>query len=141
MLPLYHEEMGLITMSRRTDKKRLKKINQTQAAAPAAASAAASAAVPVPEAVPAEVSAPAAAAEAAPQAAPAQAEPAPSASAGYEMFLQYQNYEFDIDDIAKSILEKCSAEHMDSADLKIYVKPEDKKAYYVCAGGNSFIDL
>ena len=128
-------------MSRRTDKKRLKKINQTQAAAPAAASAA----VPVPEAVPAEVSAPAAA-EAAPQAAPAQAEPAqaepaPSASAGYEMFLQYQNYEFDIDDIAKSILEKCSAEHMDSADLKIYVKPEDKKAYYVCAGGNSFIDL
>ena len=136
MLPLYHEEMGLITMSRRTDKKRLKKINQTQAAAPAAASAA----VPVPEAVPAEVSAPAAA-EAAPQAASAQAEPAPSASAGYEMFLQYQNYEFDIDDIAKSILEKCSAEHMDSADLKIYVKPEDKKAYYVCAGGNSFIDL
>ena len=136
MLPLYHEEMGLITMSRRTDKKRLKKINQTQAAA----SAAASAAVPVPEAVPAEVSAPAAT-EAAPQAAPAQAEPAPSASAGYEMFLQYQNYEFDIDDIAKSILEKCSAEHMDSADLKIYVKPEDKKAYYVCAGGNSFIDL
>ena len=123
-------------MSRRTDKKRLKKINQTQAAAPAAASAA----VPVHEAVPAEVSAPAAT-EAAPQAAPAQAEPAPSASAGYEMFLQYQNYEFDIDDIAKSILEKCSAEHMDSADLKIYVKPEDKKAYYVCAGGNSFIDL
>ena len=136
MLPLYHEEMGLITMSRRTDKKRQKKINQTQAAAPAAASAA----VPAPEAVPAEVSAPAAA-EADPQAAPAQAEPAPSASAGYEMFLQYQNYEFDIDDIAKSILEKCSAEHMDSADLKIYVKPEDKKAYYVCAGGNSFIDL
>ena len=123
-------------MSRRTDKKRLKKINQTQAAAPSAASAA----VPVPEAVPAEVSAPAST-EAAPQAAPAQAEPAPSASAGYEMFLQYQNYEFDIDDIAKSILEKCSAEHMDSADLKIYVKPEDKKAYYVCAGGNSFIDL
>ena len=101
-------------MSRRTDKKRLKKINQTQAAAPAAASSAA---------------------------APAPAEPAPTASAGYEMFLQYQNFEFGIGDIAKSILEKCSAEHMDSADLKIYVKPEDKKAYYVCAGGNSFIDL
>lgn len=118
-------------MSRRTDKKRLKKINQTQAAAPAAASSA----VPAPDAVPAESSAPAAA-EPAPQ-----AEPAPTASAGYEMFLQYQNFEFGIGDIAKSILEKCSAEHMDSADLKIYVKPEDKKAYYVCAGGNSFIDL
>ena len=128
-------------MSRRTDKKRLKKINQTQAAAPAAASSA----VPAPDAVPAESSAPAAA-EPAPQAepapaAPAPAEPAPAASAGYEMFLQYQNFEFGIGDIAKSILEKCSAEHMDSADLKIYVKPEDKKAYYVCAGGNSFIDL
>lgn len=128
-------------MSRRTDKKRLKKINQTQAAAPAAASSA----VPVPDAVPAESSAPAAA-EPAPQAepapaAPAPAEPAPAASAGYEMFLQYQNFEFGIGDIAESILEKCSAEHMDSADLKIYVKPEDKKAYYVCAGGNSFIDL
>ena len=68
-------------------------------------------------------------------------QPAPTASAGYEMFLQYQNFEFGIGDIAESILEKCSAEHMDSADLKIYVKPEDKKAYYVCAGGNSFIDL
>lgn len=133
-------------MSRRTDKKRLKKINQTQAAAPAAASSA----VPAPDAVPAESSAPAAAepapqAEPAPaapvQAAPAPAEPTPAASAGYEMFLQYQNLEFGIGDIAKSILEKCSAEHMDSADLKIYVKPEDKKAYYVCAGGNSFIDL
>lgn len=128
-------------MSRRTDKKRLKKINQTQAAAPAAASSA----VPAPDAVPAESSAPAAA-EPAPQAepapaAPAPAEPAPTASAGYEMFLQYQNFEFGIGDIAESILEKCSAEHMDSADLKIYVKPEDKKAYYVCAGGNSFIDL
>lgn len=123
-------------MSRRTDKKRLKKINQTQAAAPAAASSA----VPAPDAVPAESSAPAAA-EPAPQAEPAPAAPAPTASAGYEMFLQYQNFEFGIGDIAKSILEKCSAEHMDSADLKIYVKPEDKKAYYVCAGGNSFIDL
>ena len=128
-------------MSRRTDKKRLKKINQTQAAAPAAASSA----VPAPDAVPAESSAPAAA-EPAPQAepapaAPAPAEPAPTASAGYEMFLQYQNFEFGIGDIAESILEKCSAEHMDSADLKIYVKQEDKKAYYVCAGGNSFIDL
>ena len=123
-------------MSRRTDKKRLKKINQTQAAAPAAASSA----VPAPDAVPAESSAPAAA-EPAPQAEPAPAAPAPTASAGYEMFLQYQNFEFGIGDIAKSILEKCSAKHMDSADLKIYVKPEDKKAYYVCAGGNSFIDL
>lgn len=39
------------------------------------------------------------------------------------------------------ILEKCKAEGMDSTDLKIYVKPEDRKAYYACAGGNSYIEL
>ena len=30
---------------------------------------------------------------------------------------------------------------MDSSDLKIYVKPEDKKAYYACAGGTGAIEL
>ena len=57
------------------------------------------------------------------------------------MFLQYQNLEFDITDLTARILDKCASENMDSSDLKIYVKPEDSKAYYVCAGGNSFIDL
>ena len=32
-------------------------------------------------------------------------------------------------------------EGMDSSDLKIYVKPEDKKAYYACAGGTGAIEL
>ena len=45
------------------------------------------------------------------------------------------------EELASQILEKCKAEGMDSADLKIYVKPEDKKAYYACAGGNSYIEL
>lgn len=44
-------------------------------------------------------------------------------------------------DLTKQILEKCEAEKMDPADLRIYVKPEDGKAYYVCAGGNSSVAL
>ena len=67
--------------------------------------------------------------------------PAECKAAAYDMFLQYQNLEFDITNLTARILDKCASENMDSSDLKIYVKPEDSKAYYVCAGGNSFIDL
>lgn len=107
-------------MSRRTAKKRLKKINQVQEPAlqsPVSGSAAA---------------------------APASAAPTPVAepkAPAYEMFLQYQNCEFVIEEIGQRILDKCAADGMDSSALKIYVKPEDHKAYYSCAGGNSFIEL
>ena len=107
-------------MSRRTAKKRLKKINQVQE--PALQS-------PVSE------SAAAAPASAAPTHA---AEPKAPA---YEMFLQYQNCEFVIEEIGQRILDKCAADGMDSSALKIYIKPEDRKAYYSCTGGNSFIEL
>ena len=55
----------------------------------------------------------------------------------YTLYIQYQNR----DDLTKQILEKCGAEKMDPADLRIYVKPEDGKAYYVCAGGSSSVAL
>lgn len=155
-------------MSRRTNKKRLKKINQTQTAGTAAAAStpaqqteevqSAAASAPAQQAEPVQTetvpaAAPAAETETAAvqqEAAPVQEEtvsavqetaPSESSAASYDMFLQYQNLEFDITNISARILDKCSAENMDSSDLRIYVKPEDKKAYYVCAGGNSFIDL
>lgn len=59
----------------------------------------------------------------------------------YTLYLQYQNREYNMADLTKQILEKCEAEKMDSADLRIYVKPEDGKAYYVCAGGSSSVAL
>ena len=59
----------------------------------------------------------------------------------YTLYLQYQNREYNMADLTKQILEKCEAEKMDPADLRIYVKPEDGKAYYVCAGGNSSVAL
>lgn len=105
-------------MSRRTDKKRLKKINEIQAAK----------AVAVPETVPtAEV----------------QSQPVETvkASADYTMFLQFMGTEYETAALADRIKEKCSAEGFDTSDLKIYVKPEDHKAYFVCAGGNGCIEL
>lgn len=136
-------------MSRRTNKKRLKKINQTQTAGTAAA---ASAPAQQSEEVHTESVAAAASAAVQQETAPAPEEsasavqetapvPAECKAAAYDMFLQYQNLEFDITDLTARILDKCVSENMDSSDLKIYVKPEDSKAYYVCAGGNSFIDL
>lgn len=59
----------------------------------------------------------------------------------YTLYLQYQNREYNMADLTKQILEKCKEEKMDSADLRIYVKPEDAKAYYVCAGGSSSVAL
>lgn len=142
-------------MSRRTNKKRLKKINQTQTSGTAAAASAPAQqpeevhteSVPVEETVTAAASAavqqetapvPEESASAVQETAPV---PAECKAAAYDMFLQYQNLEFDITDLTARILDKCASENMDSSDLKIYVKPEDSKAYYVCAGGNSFIDL
>ena len=123
-------------MSRRTAKKRLKKINQVQA--PAAETPVSTSVTENQESVPATAAANAqnAAAEI-PAVSPVPEAKAPS----YEMFLQYQNAEFRIENIAQRVLEKCTAEGMDSSELKIYVKPEDRKAYYACAGGSNYIDL
>ena len=110
-------------MSRRTAKKRLKKINQVQS--PAAETPVSAAVAETQEVTPA-------------LAAPA----APEAKVpAYEMFLQYQSSEFMVEDIAQRILDKCTSEGMDCSRLKIYDKPEDRKAYYACAGGSSYIDL
>lgn len=99
-------------MSKRTDKKRQKRFNEVHPTTTAPA------AQPVVE-----------------TAAPVNAAPA------YDLFIQYQNGEYDAAVLAEKILDKCNAEGMDSSDLKIYVKPEDKKAYYACAGGTGAIEL
>lgn len=99
-------------MSKRTDKKKQKRFNEVHPTTTAPA------AQPVVE-----------------TAAPVNAAPA------YDLFIQYQNGEYDAAVLAEKILDKCKAEGMDSSDLKIYVKPEDKKAYYACAGGTGAIEL
>ena len=59
----------------------------------------------------------------------------------YSLYLQYQDREYDMADLKELILEKCEAEEMDPKNLRIYIKPDDNKAYYVCAGGSSSIAL
>ena len=111
-------------MSKRTDKKKQKRINEVHTTAALAAQpvveTAAPTAEPVPEVTVTETTAPV------------------NAAPAYNLFIQYQNGEYDA---AEKILDKCKAEGMDSSDLKIYVKPEDKKAYYACAGGTGAIEL
>ena len=107
-------------MSRRTDKKKQKRLNDVQPAATVSTPAAQPAAE---TAAPVTVTAPEAAAPA------------------YDLYVQYQSQEYDAAVLADKIFEKCKAEGMDSSELKIYVKPEDKKAYYACAGGTGAVEL
>ena len=111
-------------MSKRTDKKRQKRFNEVHPTTTApAAQPVAPTAEPVPEVTVTETTAPV------------------NAAPAYDLFIQYQNGEYDAAVLAEKILDKCKAEGMDSSDLKIYVKPEDKKAYYACAGGTGAIEL
>ena len=111
-------------MSKRTDKKRQKRFNEvhpttTAPAAQPVVETAAPTAEPVPEVTVTDTTTPV------------------NAAPAYDLFIQYQNAAV----LAEKILDKCKAEGMDSSDLKIYVKPEDKKAYYACAGGTGAIEL
>ena len=115
-------------MSKKTDKKKQKRFNEvhpttTAPAAQPVVETAAPTAAPVPEVTVTETTAPV------------------NAAPAYDLFIQYQNGEYDAAVLAEKILDKCKAEGMDSSDLKIYVKPEDKKAYYACAGGTGAIEL
>lgn len=97
-------------MSRRTDKKKLKRMNES-------AVSQASVTVATVSTVKADDAAPAAETTA----------PVSQPSAAYDLYIQYQGADYNAEELASQILEKCKAEGMDSADLKIYVKPEDKK--------------
>ena len=121
-------EKGVIIMNKRIDKKKQKRFNEvhpttTAPAAQPVVETAAPTAEPVPEVTVTETTAPV------------------NAAPAYDLFIQYQNGEYDAAVLAEKILDKCKAEGMDSSDLKIYVKPEDKKAYYACAGGTGAIEL
>lgn len=59
-------------------------------------------------------------------------------------YIQYQNQEYLQKEIVEKVLEKCKNDGASTAalsDLSIYLKPEDKKAYFAYNGKNGFIDL
>lgn len=104
-------------MNKRMDKKKQKRMTQT-AATPATSPATAPAVSPVEAAAPAT--------------------PKPS------FYIQYQDQEYSYASVTDLIVEKCQSEGASMEDLKslsIYLKPEDKKAYYTCADKSGSIDL
>ena len=61
-----------------------------------------------------------------------------------DIFIQYQNYEYLEKEIIEKIEAKCKAEGKevtDEAKLCIYIKPEDKKAYFTYSNLKGFVEL
>ena len=74
------------------------------------------------------------------EAAPCEAAPAVNVS----FYIQYQNAEYLESEITAKVIEQCKAEgasDAELADLSIYLKPEDKKAYYAYNGKNGAVAL
>ena len=59
--------------------------------------------------------------------------------------MQFAGAEYNLDDIKanakKAWAEETGKKESDVKEIQIYVKPEDRKAYYVCAGGSGCIEL
>lgn len=127
-------------MSRRTDKKKLKKINSAVVSeTPVVEEAPVVEETPVVEEAPVVEETPVVEEAPVVEETPV-VEEAPAASS-YALYIQYDYNEYSAEALAQQILEKCEDEGMDSTDLRIYVKPQDGRAYYVCAGGSSSIAL
>lgn len=73
-------------------------------------------------------------------AAPCEAAPAQKIS----FYIQYQNEEYLESEIVARITEQCKADgasEAELAELSVYLKPEDRKAYYTYNGKNGVVDL
>lgn len=118
-------------MSRRIDKKKNKKYNAATAVKPAEPT------VPSVESVE-------------PALVPTESEvlstvPAESTALPVPFYIQYQNSEYLEQDIVAKVTDQCTANGVTSAELQnltIYLKPEDKKAYFTYGENkNGFIEL
>jgi len=58
-----------------------------------------------------------------------------------KIVIQFAGSEFDLDAIKASVKDAVKAEKIKATDLKIYIKPEDNKAYYVAGESTGSIDL
>ena len=59
-------------------------------------------------------------------------------------YVQYQSAEYTVADITERVIADCNAKgHAveNPEALSIYLKPEDKKAYYTLGGFNGYIEL
>ncbi len=52
------------------------------------------------------------------------------------VFVEVYDHKYDMEEVREKVLQVLKSEPEERiADLKIYVKPEDNKAYYTAAGG------
>lgn len=58
-----------------------------------------------------------------------------------KIVIQFAGSEFDLDAVKASVKDAVKAEKIKATDLKIYIKPEDNKAYYVAGESTGSIDL
>lgn len=61
-----------------------------------------------------------------------------------DFYIQYQGQEYLEREIVERIREKCKEEGTLTAGnekLSVYLKPEEKKAYYTCGGSNGEMDI
>lgn len=68
----------------------------------------------------------------------------PAPSEQIDFYIQYQNQEYLEKDIIEKIKEKCKNEGTEitgAEKLSVYLKPEDGKAYFTCAGFSSFVEV
>ena len=56
-------------------------------------------------------------------------------------YVQYQSAEYTVAAITERVIADCNAKGHAVENLSIYLKPEDKKAYYTLGGFNGYIEL
>ena len=76
--------------------------------------------------------------------APATATPVVVPAKNPAFYVQYQSAEYTVSAITERVIADCNAKgHAveNPEALSIYLKPEDKKAYYTLGGFNGYIEL
>lgn len=58
------------------------------------------------------------------------------------LYIQYQDQEYLADEVIEMVRKKCMSEGLpEIEDLSIYLKPEERKAYYTCGGNSGAVEV
>lgn len=58
------------------------------------------------------------------------------------LYIQYQDQEYLADEVLEMVRKKCMSEGLpELEDLSIYLKPEERKAYYTCGGNSGAVEI
>ncbi len=58
------------------------------------------------------------------------------------LYIQYQDQEYRADKIIEKVKENCRMKGiLEAEEISIYLKPEERKAYYTCSGKSGGIEV